>query len=148
MAPGWITLAQAERIVDAALAHGRELKLPPLTIAVLDSAGRLVALKREDNSSLLRPEIAQAKAFGSLAMGMGSRGLAKRAETHPSFVHSITALAGGQVVPVPGGVLIFGGEALLGAVGVSGALPDQDEACGLAGIAAAGLIGEPGSRGH
>lgn len=148
MSAGCITLAQAERIVDAGLAHARELGLPPMTVAVLDSAGRLVALKSQDNSSLLRPEIAHAKAYGSLAMGMGSRGLEKRAETHPSFVQSITALAGGQLVPVPGGVLIYEDDTLLGAIGVSGALPDQDEACGLAGIAAAGLVGETDNRRH
>lgn len=144
-----ISLAQAERIIDHALARGRALGLPPLTVAVLDIAGRLVALKREDHSSLLRPEIAQAKAFGGLAMGMGSRGLAKRAETHPSFIHSLTMLAGGQLAPAPGGVLILDvGQALLGAVGVSGALPDQDEDCALAGIAAVGLVAQTGALDH
>ncbi len=143
-----ITLAQASQIVDAALGKARELALPPMTIAVLDSAGRLVALKREDNSSLLRPEIAQAKAYGSLCMGMGSRALAERAESHPSFIHSVTSLAGGQLVPVPGGVLILDGATLVGAVGVSGALPDQDEVCGLAGIAAVQLKGEVDSPRH
>jgi uncharacterized protein GlcG (DUF336 family) len=144
-----IGLAQAESIIDAALAHGRDLGLPPLTVAVLDNAGRLVAFKREDNSSLLRPEIAQAKAFGALAMGMGSRALAERAASHPAFVQSVTALAGGYLVPVPGGVLLFdASEALLGAVGVSGALPDQDEACAIAGVASCGLRAEPGSPNH
>jgi uncharacterized protein GlcG (DUF336 family) len=144
-----INLLQSDQLIDAALARGRDLGLPPLTVAVLDIAGRLVALKREDHSSLLRPEIAQAKAFGSLAMGMGSRGLAKRAETHPSFIHSMTVLAGGQLAPVPGGVLILdGSQTLLGAVGVSGALPDQDEDCALAGIAELGLVAQVGAKEH
>lgn len=141
-----VTLTEAEAIVDGALRHGAENGLGPLTVAVLDHAGRLVALKRQDNSSLLRPEIAQAKAHGALAMGMGSRGLAGRAQSHPAFVASITALADGRLVPVPGGVLCLDGERVVGAVGVSGALPDQDEACALAGISATALQGEVGSR--
>lgn len=144
-----ISLTEADRIVDAALAHGRGLNLPPLTVAILDNAGRLVAFKREDNSSLLRPEIAQAKAFGALAMGIGSRALAERAQTHPAFVNSIIALAGGHLVPGPGGVLIFDpAGTLLGAAGISGALPDQDEACAIAGITAIDLVAEPGAARH
>ncbi|MEQ1811298.1 MAG: heme-binding protein [Terricaulis sp.] len=144
-----INLEQAERLVDGALAHGRHLELPPLTVAVLDDAGRLVVLKREDNSSLLRPEIAQAKAFGALAMGMGSRGLAQRAETHPHFISAMSTLAGGKLVPVPGGVLFFNsGNMLLGAVGISGAFPDQDEACAIAAITACGLRAEAGALSH
>jgi uncharacterized protein GlcG (DUF336 family) len=142
-------LAEAETIAAAALAHGRKLGLSPLTVAILDNAGRTTLLKREDESSLLRPEIAHAKAFGALAMGMGSRGLAERAQTHPAFVASITALAGGALVPVPGGVLVYDEAGrLLGAVGISGALPDQDEACAVAGVAATGLVAEPGSPKH
>jgi uncharacterized protein GlcG (DUF336 family) len=74
-----IDLIRATLIVDKALAHGRSLKLPPLTVAVLDAGGCLVSFKREDGSSLLRPEIAQAKAWGALGMGVGSRALAQRA---------------------------------------------------------------------
>ena len=143
-----VTLNQANQIADAALAQARLDSLSPMTVAVLDPAGRLVVLKREDGSSLLRPEIAQAKAFGALAMGMGSRALAERAASHPAFIGAVTALAGGALVPVPGGVLIRGpGDRLLGAVGVSGALPDEDERCAEAGIAAVGLAAQVGG-GH
>ena len=79
-----IDLAQAVTIVDKALAHGRGMGLPPLTVAVLDAHGCLVAFKREDGSSLLRPEIAQAKAYGTLAMGIGGRAIAQRAAVAPS----------------------------------------------------------------
>ena len=144
--PEVINLAEAELILDGAFAHAASQGLTPLTVAVLDAAGRLVALKRQDNSSLLRPEIAQAKAFGALAMGMGSRGLAGRAQSHPAFIASVTALCGGMLVPVPGGVVCYDGDRLVGAVGVSGALPDQDEACAIAGIEQAGLVPEPAAR--
>src|SRR5277367_7057082 len=101
-----IDLAHAAIVVDKALAQGRRLGPPPLTVAVLDGSGCLVCFKREDGASLLRPEIAQAKAWGALGMGMGSRALAQRAAVAPAFVSAVNALAGGRIIPVPGGVLI------------------------------------------
>jgi hypothetical protein len=76
-----ISLAQASTIVDAALRKGRELNCAPLTVAVLDSGGHLVAFKREDKSGLLRFDIAFGKAWGALGMGFGSRTLAARRAT-------------------------------------------------------------------
>ena len=146
---GGITLDEASRIVDAAIVHGRSAGLPPLSVAVLDTAGQPIAFKREDNSSLLRPEIALAKAYGALAMGMGSRGLAERAQTHPAFIQSIATLAGGRLVPVPGGVLVREASGrLIGAVGVSGALPDQDEQCAVTAVEASDLVAQPGASDH
>jgi uncharacterized protein GlcG (DUF336 family) len=142
-----IDLAQATIIVDQALEHGRSLGLPPLTVAVLDAAGCLVSFKREDGSSLLRPDIAQAKAYGALAMGIGSRAIAARAAVAPAFVSAVNALAGGRLIPVPGGVLIrSSSKAVIGAVGITGANSDQDEACAVAGIAAAGFVADTGAE--
>jgi uncharacterized protein GlcG (DUF336 family) len=142
-----IDLAHATTIVDQALEHGRTLGLPPLTVAVLDAAGCLVSFKRQDGSSLLRPDIAQAKAFGALGMGIGSRAIAARAAVAPAFVSAVNALAGGRLIPVPGGVLIrSSGKAIIGAVGITGANSDQDEACAVAGIEAAGLIADTGAE--
>jgi uncharacterized protein GlcG (DUF336 family) len=142
-----IDLAHATVIVDKALAQGRTLKLPPLTVAVLDASGCLVSFKREDGSSLLRPEIAQAKAWGALAMGMGSRALAQRASAQPAFVSAVNALAGGRLIPVPGGVLIRSNDqSVIGAVGITGATSDQDEACAVAGIQAAGFNADTGGE--
>jgi uncharacterized protein GlcG (DUF336 family) len=141
-----IDLAHATTIVDKALQHGRALGLPPLTVAVLDAAGCLVSFKREDGSSLLRPEIAQAKAYGALAMGMGSRAIAARAAVAPAFVSAVNALAGGRLIPVPGGVLIrSSNKAIVGAVGITGAISEQDEACAAAGIEAAGFTADTGA---
>lgn len=140
------TLNQARQIVDFGLAHGRSQHHPPMTIAVLDSGGRLTAFAREDDSSLLREEIARAKALGALNMGVGSRALAAKAAEHPAFMAAVTTLAGGALVPVAGGVLIRdAGGITIGAVGVSGHHPDADEACAVAGIEAAGLTADPGA---
>jgi uncharacterized protein GlcG (DUF336 family) len=79
-------------------------------------------------------------------MGVGSRAPAARAVTHPAFVNSLVSLAGGDLVPVPGGVLIRDeNNDLIGAVGVSGHLSDADETCAIAGITGAGLCADPGA---
>jgi uncharacterized protein GlcG (DUF336 family) len=141
-----LTLVAASRIVDAALARGRELNFPPLTVAVLDAAGCLVAFKREDGSSLLREKIAYAKAWGTLGMGVGSRGLAEKYAMAPGFFSSVATLAEGRLIPVPGGVLIRSAEGqIIGAVGVSGVSPDGDEACCVHGVEAAGLVADTGA---
>ena len=140
-----VTLSQAAVIVDKALEHGRHLRLKPLTVAVLDAGGHLVALKREDNSSLLRPQIACGKAWGVLGMGFGGRELARRAAAAPAFVTALTAASEGRIIPVPGGVLIRDhAGTIIGAVGISGDVSEQDEACAVAGIRAAGLTPDTG----
>ncbi len=135
-----VTLAQASTIVDVALKKGRETNCAPLTVAVLDAGGHLVAFKREDRSGILRFDIAYGKAWGALGMGFGSRELAERAAKMPVFITALTTISGGRLVPVPGGVLIKDADgAVLGAAGISGDTSDKDETCAVAGIEAAGL---------
>jgi uncharacterized protein GlcG (DUF336 family) len=139
-----MTLELASRIVDAALAHGREKKFMPLSVAVLDAGGHLVAFKREDRSGILRFEIAFGKAWGALGMGFGSRELFNRTQANPTFMSVLSTVSQGRLVPVPSGVLIVQAGEAIGAVGISGDNSDNDEACALAGIAAAGLEAKPG----
>lgn len=135
-----VTLAQAARIIETAFAEGAARGLKPLTVAVLDSGGHPVALQRQDGSSTLRPQIAIAKAAGALALGVSSRRIGEMAAERPNFVASLSALAPQGVVPAAGGVLVADETgAIIGAVGVTGDSSDHDEACALAGIAAAGL---------
>ena len=140
-----LTLVQADTIVDAALRHAGSLDLKPLAVAVLDRGGHLIAFKRQDGASLLRYEIAFGKAYGALAMGTGSRALAAMAEQRPAFIGAAIAASQGRMVPVPGGVLIHDADdVLIGAIGISGDVSDNDEACGIAGITAAGLAAVTG----
>ncbi len=134
-----ITLKQAQAIIDAALAKGRELDLKPLTVVVLDHSGEVKASAREDGSSRLRPAIAEGKARGALAMEMSSRALAELSEARPQFFNTLVAAAGGRMVAAAGGVLVRAESGIVGAVGISGDLSDQDEACAVAGVEAAGL---------
>ena len=140
-----LTLARANSIVVAALLKGRAMNFEPLTVAVLDPGGHLVALQREDGSGILRVEIATGKAYGALGMGLGSRALFERSQTSPLFLTAVMAASGGRFVPVPSGVLIRDGSGtLLGAVGISGDTSDNDELCAVAGIEAAGLVAQTG----
>jgi uncharacterized protein GlcG (DUF336 family) len=126
-------------IADQTLAKARESKFRPMCVAVLDEGGYLKTLKREDGASILRPQIAIGKAWGSLGMGESSRQLGERLKDRPSFLGALTTMSEGKVVPVAGGVLILQDNDIIGAVGVTGGTSDEDEACAIAGIKAAGL---------
>lgn len=140
-----LKLDVARKILDAALAKAAELKLNPLAVTVLDARGATKAFAAQDGTSLLRGEIAHGKAYGALSLGMGSRAIFKRATEQAFFVSAINTIAKGALVPVPGGVLIRDtGGAVIGAVGISGDTSDNDEACALAGIAAASLKADAG----
>ena len=135
-----LTLSAAATILDAALAEGRRLKLAPLAVAVLDAGGHLVAFKREDGAGIARFDIAFSKAWGSLGMGFGSRELTERAAKNPTFISVLSAVTGGRMAPSPGGVLILDDQRrVIGAVGVSGDIGDNDELSAVAGVEAVGL---------
>jgi uncharacterized protein GlcG (DUF336 family) len=134
-----LTLEKATAIVDSALAKARQMKIRPLCVAVLDDGGHLKALKREDGASILRPRIAVGKAWGAIGMGESSRHLGERLKERPAFLGALSDMTGGKVVPVPGGVLIMDGDNIVGAAGASGGTAEEDEACAVAGIEAAGL---------
>jgi uncharacterized protein GlcG (DUF336 family) len=141
-----LTLEQASKLVDLTLAKGHEMKLKPLTVAVLDVGGHLKAFKREDAPGNLRPKIAIGKAWGALAMGWGTRTLATRAATVPHFINALVDLSDGKMVPVPGGVIVKdAGGAVIGAIGVSGDTSDNDEAAAMHAIESLGLSGDPGA---
>lgn len=141
-----LTLQQAQTIVTTALATAREKAFKPLAVVVYDERGALKALLAEDGASLKRAEIAMGKAYGALALGVGSRALHKMATDRPYFVAAATHAVGGQLVPVPGGVLIKDAQGrILGSVGVSGDTSDNDEIAAAAGIEAAGLVFDAGA---
>ena len=137
-----ITLKEAQKIVEGCLNKAREENMMPVTIAVVDTRGVLVSSAMEDNSAIIRPDIAFAKAWGCFGIGFSSREIrnligAQPEQTH--FFHSVRALSGNKIAPSPGGIMIKKGDDVIGAVGVSGDLPDRDEICAIAGVEAAGL---------
>lgn len=136
-----LTLDHANTIIASALSHAAAGGLRPLTVAVLDDGGHLVAFQRQDKSPIMRPQVAMGKAWGALAMGRSSRGLATLAAERPAFVSALVSASDGRMIPVPGGVLIRNAAGdTMGAVGISGDTSDKDEEAAVAGIKAAGLM--------
>jgi len=139
-----IGLETAKSITAGVRAAGRDHGLKPLTVVVLDAGGHVVSVEREDGSSNSRFEIAFGKAYGALALGMGSRSLMARAEQQAYFITAAAAAIGGKLVPVPGGVLVKDDSgSVVGCVGVSGDTSDNDELAALAGITSASLVPQP-----
>jgi uncharacterized protein GlcG (DUF336 family) len=135
-----LTLKQAQDIIDGALKASHASGFKPMGITVLDASGHLVAFAREDGASMFRFDIARAKAWGAVGMGVSSRTLAERARDNPNFFVSLSATSGGQFLPQAGAVLIknANGE-VLGAAGASGGTGDEDELICAAGVKSAGL---------
>jgi uncharacterized protein GlcG (DUF336 family) len=135
-----LTLQQAETVIDRALEKARQMNLPPLAVVVLDDAGHIKCVKREDGASMFRVDVGQAKAWGAVAMSCSSRALANRAKQNQNFFLALSATASGKFLPQQGGVLIRDAKGtIVGAVGISGASGDEDEACGAHGVEQAGL---------
>jgi uncharacterized protein GlcG (DUF336 family) len=139
-----VNLATAAKIIDTALNLARSRKLRPMTIAVLDSGGDLVAFKREDGTGIRRYDVVIGKAFGALVMNRSSRAIGAIAERNPLFIQTLAMATEGRVVPTPGGVLIKNQDGhIVGSVGSSGDDADADEAIAIAAVRAAGFIPEP-----
>ena len=135
-----LTLDQANQIITAALAASKQAGYQPMGIAVLDDAGHLKAFAREDGASMFRFDVAQAKAWGAVGMGVSSRQLGERAKGNPNFFVSLAATSAGRFLPQTGAVLIKDAQGrVLGAVGASGGTGDEDEAICIAGVQAAGF---------
>ncbi|WP_328604446.1 heme-binding protein [Amycolatopsis sp. NBC_00345] len=140
-----LSLNQASEIVDAALGKARELGLRPLTVTVLDTGGHPVVVKREDGAGILRPQIAHAKAWGCLGTGQGGAAGARHATRDPAFFSALATISEGRIASSRGGVLIRDAQGtLLGAVGVSGDRPENDETVAVAGVEKAGLAADAG----
>ncbi len=141
-----LTYAVAQKMLADALAYCREHKFNPMSIVILDAAGGVKAAGSEDNTTFMRWRVAHGKAFAGVAFGMPSRRLNTMSGERPHFVNALNGVADGNIVPVPGGVIIRdANKKLLGAVGVSGDTSDNDEAAAVAAIKLAGLVADIGA---
>ena len=133
-------------IAQEALKKGSKLGLNPLAVVVLDERASLRICLNQDGTAIHRHRVAHGKANAALSLGMGSRSLGSRAEEQAYFVDAVGRMMGGDFIPVAGGVLIRNSEGeILGAVGISGDISDNDEAAAIAAIETAGLIADSGS---
>ena len=135
-----LTLAQANKIIEVAFAKAREMKVKPLAVAVLDDAGHVRSLQRQDAASMLRNDVAIGKAAAAVGMGIASRTLLERAQGNPHFFGALSAVTQGRFIPQTGAVVIKDKDGnVIGAAGASGGTGEEDEAVCIAGIEAAGL---------
>ncbi|MFT4784139.1 MAG: hypothetical protein ACI9IV_001882 [Paracoccaceae bacterium] len=138
-----LTLKRSRKIIKTALAKADELELKPLAVVVLDDGGHVVAVERSDGASAGRFDVARAKAYGCIMLGIGGYAMRERAEQQSYFLTAVNGALDGKLVPVPGGVLIRDKTGLLiGAVGISGDTGENDATCAVAGIENAGLVAE------
>jgi glc operon protein GlcG len=131
-----LTLEQAQTVIDAAHEKAREDGLR-VTVAVVDEGGLLKALGRMDGAPPLSAQIAEAKAVGAALWHRDGDELASVQESRAAFFASVSSMVRVPIVPADGSVVVRDGDTVLGAVGVSGAKPEEDRACAEAGIAAA-----------
>ena len=138
-----ISLRKAKSVIRTALSKGKELGLKPLSVVILDAGGHVIAFEREDGAAPGRFAIAHGKAYGSVMLGMAGTAQMVRADQQAYFMDAVNGVFGGNVIPVPGGVLVRDKKGgVIGAVGVTGDSSDNDLIAALAGIEAAGLLGE------
>ena len=135
-----ITLMLANRIIEAIFARGRELGCRPLSVVVVEPGAKVKAFQKEDDSSMMRFEMAYGKAYAALALGRSSSLVRVRAEERPLFMQYLLRASDDQIFPEGGGMLIRDKDGdVLGAVGVTGDTQERDEELAAHGIRAAGL---------
>ncbi|WP_170516431.1 GlcG/HbpS family heme-binding protein [Ruegeria atlantica] len=138
-----ISLRKARTIIRKTLEKGHEMELKPLSVVVLDAGGHVIAFEREDGAAPGRFAIAHGKAYGSVMLGIAGTAQMQRAKAQAYFMAAVNGAYGGQVVPVPGGILLRDRKgAVIGAVGVTGDTSDNDVVAGMTGVEGAGLTGE------
>jgi uncharacterized protein GlcG (DUF336 family) len=124
--PLMLTLDDATGLCAAAQAAAADLGVP-MSFAVMDAAGHLVAFARMDGAPWVSADVAQGKAWTAAAYGAPSDAQKQKMETMPSFATAITAMTHGRYTPQTGAVPVHRDGVLLGALGASGGTGAQDE---------------------
>ncbi|MBG1233801.1 GlcG/HbpS family heme-binding protein [Aestuariivirga litoralis] len=140
-----LTLEAAQAIIAKTFEHRKSANMKPLGAVIMDMRGVVKAAALEDGSSLARFDIASAKARTCVMFNIGTRGVEKYAKDRPHFMQGAMSAISGGLLPIPGGVIIKDKAGLIiGSIGVSGDTSDNDEIAALAGIVAAGFVGDAG----
>ena len=130
-----LTLAQAEQAVRAAQAKAKALG-SPMTVTVVDEAGRLVLSARGDGTGFFTPETSKAKAMAAASFKKSTTELAELANKGSAFWRTVPTVLQGQVLPTPGGSPIMKDGRCIGGIGCGGGTGEQDQECSDVGAAA------------
>jgi len=144
-----LTLADARKIVESALAGGRTSSDRHIAVAVCDAGGHPLALDREETAAPLLAHIAQAKAFTCVVYGKATQTVAEWAEGSPFWFHGVSRVAqtqmGAPLIGSKGGVFVRDQDGnALGAVGIAGEAGHRDESLACEAIEAAGFVADAG----
>jgi uncharacterized protein GlcG (DUF336 family) len=138
-----LNLRQANELIHEVLRVAHEKAMPPLAVAVLDYGAHLKAFQREDGVSFLRAQIAQAKAWGALAMACNTDQFTERynqGEAQQGFINALNTMTDGKIIPLPGGVLVRNNKSdIIAAVGVAGGPSEDDQVCACTAIESLGF---------
>jgi uncharacterized protein GlcG (DUF336 family) len=129
-----VTLEEARRIIGAGEKKAVEIG-QPMNVAVVDAGGDLVAHERMDNAWRGSVDIAINKAWTARAFDIQTKALGENSQSGQQFF-GIHASNNGRVMIFAGGIPLQRGGEIVGAVGVSGGMGDQDQACAEAAAAA------------
>ncbi len=140
---GVLTSDQALSLLAAAREESARIGVP-MSFAVMDPGGHLVALVRMDGAPWISAEVAQGKAWTAAAYGMPSAGQKAKMDTLPNFSTALSAMTSGRFTPQPGAVPVYGDGQLLGALGASGGTGQQDEDVCSAAVTAGGFATSAG----
>jgi uncharacterized protein GlcG (DUF336 family) len=137
-----LTFDESRSLIEAARAAAADLGIP-MSVAVMDPAGHLIAFGRMDGAPWVSAEVAQGKAWTAAAYGMPSAGQKTKMEAMPIFATAITTMTAGRFTPQTGAVPVYRDGTLLGAVGASGGTGDQDEQVCRTAVETTGFSVEP-----
>ena len=129
-----ITLKSAHRLIEAASAEAEKIGVP-MNIAVVDAGGNLTAFHRQDGAWIGSIAISQAKAYTARAFDMPTADLQPMVQPGQPL-YGIETSDPGHIITFPGGIPLTQGTEIIGAIGVSGGLVDQDQQVAEAGAAA------------
>ena len=131
-----LTLEEAQRVITGA--HERAAKIAaPVTVAVVDEGGHLLALGRMNGAPPLSAQIAETKAASVALFRRDGAALRQMQENTPGFFAQLDRAVRVPILAGAGAKLIMRGDIIVGALAVSGGfMPGQDDECADAALAA------------
>ncbi len=132
-----ISLADAQKLIAASQQKAESIGVK-VTVAIVDDGAHLVALSRMDGANPMSPAIAQGKAVGAALFRRDGAWLLSAANDRQAFWNAVKGMAGTDIVPGPGSLPVTRDGSVIGAIGISGAAPNEDLACAEAAVSSLG----------
>lgn len=132
-----MTLELARKAAEAAHEASNQFK-KPMSVSVVDEAGRLVFYSRADGAGFFTFDTSRAKAMAAASFRRSTTEITENKDLNPLLWYSLPSVVPAQALPSPGGVPIWKGGQVIGGIGIGGGAPDEDNVCAVAGANAIG----------